>query len=316
MADQRRQSPASTGHSTIAILGAGALGRLWAGCLPAGQTAFVPRPQPSGAWEPTGKPPATYQLQGIDGARRTVSVRWFDPADESPALLLVATKAGDTLTALDSIMPDLDASVPVVLFQNGMGSQQAVAECWPERPILAASTTEGANRPEPDLLVHAGRGKTWIGALTGHGHGCLTPVVTRLATSGLEVQAEADILRRLWQKLVINAGINPFTAILDCPNGDILIHPFYREHIDGLCQEIHQLMDKERMATEAPARIREQIEAVARSTARNTSSMRSDIQRGRTTEIDYINGYIARRGEALGIAVPVNRMLTERVKQL
>ena len=62
--------------------------------------------------------------------------------------------------------------------------------------------------------------------------------------------------------------------------------------------------------------IRERIETVARNTARNTSSMRSDRRRGRPTEIDFINGYMVGRGHALGVDVPTNQMLTNRIKQL
>jgi 2-dehydropantoate 2-reductase len=197
-----------------------------------------------------------------------------------------------------------------------MGCQQAVAERWPQRPILAASSTEGANRPAPGCTVHAGKGETWVGPLTTSATTHLAQVVTALGTSGLTVHAEQDIQRRLWEKLIINAGINAFTAILDCPNGDILTDPFYLEHIDELCDEIAKVMKGDIEEALPSITIRERIETVARKTARNTSSMRSDRRLGRPTEIDFINGYIARRGHELGVDVPTNQMLTNRIKQL
>ena len=293
----------------IAILGAGSLGRLWAASLPAHDVAFVPKP---GAVPTT---PTAYSLIGLDGAQHPVSIPWLSPSD-TPDLLLVMTKAGDTLEALERATSDLPSTTPLVLFQNGLGSQQAVAERWPERPVLAASTTEGANRPSPDQVVHAGVGETWVGALTDAGRPQIDAVVRRLRASGLTIRPENDILRRLWQKLVINAGINPFTAILDCPNGDILSADLFREHIDRLCQEIAKLMAASGLPTSDPTDLRERIEAVARATAGNTSSMRSDMLQGRPTEIDYINGYLVRLGQSLGIATPVNQMLTEQVQQL
>ncbi|WP_286816528.1 ketopantoate reductase family protein [Marinobacter sp. UBA3607] len=292
----------------IAILGAGSMGRLWAATLPAGQVAFVPRP----GQHPE---PVHYRFQPIEGEPLSVTVPWLQPG-QSPDLLLVTTKAGDTLEALTSALPSTPPSTPIVLFQNGLGSQQQVAETWPERPVLAASTTEGANRPQPGLTVHAGRGTTWLGALNPAGQAHVEPVAQQLATSGLAVQPEPDILGRLWQKLVINAGINPFTALLDSPNGEILGQPFYLKWIDPLCQEISQLLDAAGQPSAAPEILRETIEAVARKTAANTSSMRADMLAGRETEIDFINGYLARLGHRYNIAAPVNQMLTERVKQL
>jgi len=307
------ENPPPAGNGCIAILGAGSLGQLWAGYLPVGNVVFIPR-----HGSPTGKhaEALTYRLQQSDGAISTVSVPWLSAGSAPPSLLLATTKAGDTLAALEDQIPNLPPETPIVLFQNGMGSQQAVARRWPHRPILAASTTEGANRPEPGQTVHAGRGQTWVGALTDSGGQHLQSVVEALGSSGLTVQGERDIQQKLWDKLVINAGINAFTAILDCPNGDILSSRLYLEHIDGLCDEIAAVLRAEGRNAPEPAILRQRIEAVARSTAGNTSSMRGDVQRGRTTEIDVINGYICERGQAFGIPVPVNRMLTDRVKRL
>lgn len=307
------EEPQWPGNGIIAILGAGSLGQLWAGHLPAGKVAFVPR---RGSTAGPVAESLDYRLRQFNGPVLSVTVPWLTAATDKPTLLLVTTKAGDTLDALESWLPDLPPDIPIVLFQNGMGSQQAVAEHWPHRPVLAASTTEGANRPEPGYTVHAGRGTTWVGALTDSAKPLLDPVVEALATSGLTVYPEANIHQRLWDKLVINAGINAFTAILNCHNGDILGNRFYLEHIDGLCTEIAAVLKAEGCQPLAAADIRERIEAVARSTATNTSSMLGDRQRGRTTEIDSINGYVARRGRAHGIEVPVNQMLTERVQQL
>jgi 2-dehydropantoate 2-reductase len=266
--------------------------------------------------------------QGFGGALRTaspdfvltptrvyISRSWLHSA-EDVGLLLVTTKAGDTLSALESWLPHIAEDTPVVLFQNGLGSQQTVAERWPDRPILAASTTEGANRPELNVLVHAGTGDTWVGPLTGSASDYTESVVQRLAQSGLRVHAENNIVQRLWQKLVVNAGINGFTALLDCPNGDIMGEPLYQQSIDGLCAEIALLLQADTGQSIAPQTLRERIEAVAKSTASNTSSMRADVNAGRKTEIDFINGYLVQCGQRHGIATPVNQMLVQRVQAL
>ena len=293
----------------IGILGAGSLGRLWGASLPAGSAGYLARP---------GQPlrdNLSYRFRPFNGPESTVRTPFLRAIDE-PELILVTTKAGDTLDAIAGIVDRLPESTPILLFQNGLGSQQAVAGQWPERPILAASTTEGANRPQPDLLVHAGTGDTWVGPMTEPARPCLQGAVALLQASGLAIHPEQDILRRLWQKLIINAGINPYTAILDCPNGGILNAPLYQDTIEDLCQELSVLMEAAGQDRESPAALRQKIEGVALSTAGNTSSMRADVLQGRRTEIDFINGYLMKLGNDLGIETAVNQMLTERVQQL
>jgi len=293
----------------IGILGAGSLGRLWAASLPAGKVAFIARPGESPGAD------LVYRFRPFDGPESTIRIPFLRASDE-PELLLVTTKAGDTVDAIAGIIDRIPQSAPIMLFQNGLGSQQAVAAQWPDRPILAASTTEGANRPEPDLLVHAGTGDTRVGAMTESARPSVGRAVAFLQGTGLAIHPEPDILQRLWQKLIINAGINPYTAILDCPNGKILAASFYQDTIDSLCRELSVLMAAAGQGKETPDSLRQRIERVARSTAGNTSSMRADVLLGRRTEIDFINGYLTRLGKDLGIKTPVNQMLTERVQQL
>ncbi|HCW91800.1 MAG TPA: 2-dehydropantoate 2-reductase [Marinobacter sp.] len=292
----------------IAILGAGSLGRLWAATLPAGQVAFVPRPGQM-------PEPVRYQFHPTEGEAFCLSIPWLQ-SGEAPELLLVTTKAGDTLEALKSALPSMATSTPVALFQNGLGSQHQVAEAWPDRPVLAASTTEGANRPGPRTLVHAGTGQTWIGPLTDSAHLSVPSVVNRLASGGLKVLPETDIMPRLWQKLVINAGINPFTALLNCRNGELPDQPFYRSHIDDVCQEATRIGAALGLETRTGPQLREQVEGVIKTTAGNVSSMLADARQGRPTEIRYINGWLADNGARLGIPTPVNQLLTERVESL
>ncbi|OEY68118.1 hypothetical protein BG841_16055 [Marinobacter sp. X15-166B] len=285
------------------------MGRLWAGYLPAGAAAFVQRPH-------TVPHPIDYQFCDLNGHHRRVTVADARDVTGTPEVLLVMTKAQDTQAAVAAHLPDLPPEVPVVLFQNGMGCQQAIARRWPERPVCAASTTEGAHRPDDQLTVHAGAGHTWVGAMTPTAHQQLSRVIRVLAASTRPVDCEPQILQRLWNKLIINAGINPFTALLDCPNGALPEQDYYRRHIDPLCLELHWLMEAEGLASPGPQQMRAQIETIARATANNSSSMRSDVARKRPTEIDYINGYVWRRGEELGLSLPVNRMLTEQVTAL
>ncbi|EMP56501.1 2-dehydropantoate 2-reductase [Marinobacter santoriniensis NKSG1] len=293
----------------IGVLGAGSLGRLWAALLPGDQIGYLPRPEASLSGQVL-----TYTFESIGGEERPIRLPPTTP--EAISVLLVTTKAGDTFTALQGCISAIPAQTPIVLFQNGLGSQQSVAEAWPSRPILAASTTEGANRPTQERVIHAGLGETWLGPLTGSGSARVGSVIQVLNQTGLVLHAEENILTRLWDKLIVNAGINPFTAILDCPNGDLPESAFFQQHIGDLCREMAILVAADTDRHPSPEALQERIRDVVTKTARNTSSMRADVMRGKPTEIDFINGYLVSLGKKLGIPTPVNQLLTEQVKQL
>lgn len=300
----------------IGILGAGALGCMWAGYLSRHvPTVLLNRPgctdthrhfvlqTPAGQDLPTTIPCSTTRQA------------------DACALLLVATKSADVMPALEDVFsrhPRM-CERPVVLLQNGLASQTEARDRWPRACLLAATTTEGANR-RGDRVIHAGAGTTLIGALTDPARPLISPVCEQLAVSGRALQTCDDILRPLWQKLAINAGINPFTALLNCNNGTLSGHPLFEARIQAVCQETAQVMcatlpgsgNPESCAADLEARVR----SVIRSTAANISSMLQDVRAGRPTEIDAINGYIVQRGQALGISTPTNQWLCASVKGL
>ena len=290
------------------IVGAGALGKLWAARLADANPQFLYRPQ-----QPAGI--TRYHRLDASGRSHHHAIPGSPTANSIPAAVLVTTKAMDAQPALDALFNVLPVQVPVVLFQNGMGSQQAIAATWPERPILAASTTEGANCPDRYTLVQAGRGETWLGGLTDAGKAVAASLATRLHTDDSPVHHAPDIVHRLWQKLAVNAGINPYTAILACCNGDILQAPLFQETIQPLCQELSALMSREGYPT-PPIALEARIRQVAMATASNLSSMRQDAMAGRNTEIDFINGFVVTQSSHHGLAAPVNQMLVTQVKQL
>ncbi|BES71837.1 putative 2-dehydropantoate 2-reductase [Marinobacter nanhaiticus D15-8W] len=292
----------------ILIIGAGAMGRLWAGYLqPCSELFFATRTAQA--------PRIDFVFCDSHGDRHRIDIPVCRNHDLAPDLILLTTKAPDAEAALVSAEQLLHRRRPVILFQNGMGSQQAIAARFSSVPILAASTTEGAYIDAAGELIHAGRGQTWVGALNECAHSHVATAAEQLGRSGLEVSVDKDVEDRLWQKLAINAGINPFTALLDCSNGEILGHDYFEERIGAVCHEVSQLMHAVGR-TAHPEELEARVRDVARRTAANSSSMRQDIRSGRPTEVDMMNGFIARESESLGLPAPVNRALTEAVKAL
>jgi 2-dehydropantoate 2-reductase len=193
-----------------------------------------------------------------------------------------------------------------------MGNEDALAERV-DAPVLAGTTTDGARLVGPGHVEWTGRGTTTVGAWRPADDAeTVGRVVEAFRTAGLDADAATDVRRLLWEKLAVNAAINPVTALARVENGALTTGP------------LADLARTAAVETAAVARAdgadlddataREAVETVARETARNRSSMHRDVARGRRTEIDAINGYVVDRAAATGRSAPVNRTLAALVR--
>ncbi|WP_369602208.1 2-dehydropantoate 2-reductase [Hahella sp. SMD15-11] len=294
----------------ILIAGLGAMGGLWAARLAAAHTLSVLTPA-SDREIRDGHIHLT--LHELSGTTRTVTLPLRHDRESRPDVVLLTCKTWQTHDVLAQLAPILSENVPLVILQNGMGTQDRLSGL--SRPVLAASTTEAAWREERRTLHHAATGTTLIGGLNAAGDACLDTVCGWLSASGLDIRPTEAIRTVLWDKLCVNCGINPFTALLRVRNGEILDSDLYRQSIEPLTRELalaRQLAGTPLSADE----IRTRIESVARRTAGNRSSMLQDVLAGRPTEIDAMNGFVAQFLESRNQNAPVNRLLTDRIHQL
>lgn len=283
------------------VLGAGSLGLLLAARLSAvADVRLLRRP---GRW------PERLRLTLHDGpARHELALAQLaPPLDQVLRRVIVATKAYDALPALRGLGEALAPDAALLLMQNGMGSQQECAQAFPRASVYAASTTEGAYRPGPDTVVHAGRGITRAGRIQGAEHDW----VGLLAQAGFEAEAAEPIDRYLADKLRINALINPLTVMFDCPNGELLERPAARELMRRLGEETDAILAA--AGHRFPDSAYEAAAEVARRTAPNRSSMLQDARAGRRLEIDYINGYLLTLAERHGVAAETQRVVCAQV---
>lgn len=223
--------------------------------------------------------------------------------------LLVTTKAYDSASALESIALRLLPGAQILLLQNGYGHQQEIARRFFAWPVWAGITTSGVRRLSPFQLKLAGQGETRIGPLN--------PAAVQYGTlpdgwQQLEHPVIAtDIERALWQKLAINAAINPLTALLGRPNG-ALLEPQYLPQLTGVCREIEAVASAcGQTLFDTP--LLEQVLKVARDTAENRSSMLEDFSAGRATEIEQITGFLCAEADRQRVATPLNRELLNAV---
>ncbi|KAL9603616.1 MAG: hypothetical protein Q9219_001119 [cf. Caloplaca sp. 3 TL-2023] len=251
--------------------------------------------------------------------------------------LVVCTKANHTVDALQKVAHRLTRESSILFIQNGMGIIEEVNDKVfldaTQRPqYLLGVLSHGVYRIRPFHLVHSGYGTTALTILPRNNKDgdqkfeSSALYLLRTITGTPELAAvgfgPTELLQLQIEKLVINAVINPLTALLGCVNGDLLHHPSISRVIRLLLAEIclvikalPELQGIPNVTTRFHIkRLESQVIGVASRTAANRSSTLQDISEGKPTEIDYINGYFIRRGEELGIQCLLNYMLMHVLK--
>jgi 2-dehydropantoate 2-reductase len=257
-----------------------------------------------------------------EGLRAVTTVRGVTRADTPPLALadvdviLLAVKTYDTVSALQALRGIVRPNVPIVSLQNGIEAvAQITAALGASRPVILAPTTEAAARDAAGVITRAGQGRTTLGWVADRGGDFDLPALIALfRTAGFAAQGASPIEPHVWAKLVVNAAINPITALAGKPNGYILEQPAAAALASALAREAAAVAAAEGIElpfAEAGAYVLE----MARATAGNRSSMLQDVEQKRPLEIDAINGAVVRRGRARGVPTPENARIADEVRR-
>lgn len=232
---------------------------------------------------------------------------------EQPTQIFAAIKAYDVANFLEELkQAPLPAGSSIVLSYNGMLENEN--SIMPER-ALHWVTTHGAYK-HGNEVVHAGFGESWLGwAQVEHASSGRPAELFSVLNNALPLlNWSPAINQRRWQKLAINCLINPFTVIHDCRNGELLQHNI-TEQQHQVAEEICWLAEHQGIQLNADSLV-ESARSVIKNTANNYSSMLMDVRQQRRTEIDYLNGFVARQSAAAGNEAPANEALWRRVVEL
>jgi 2-dehydropantoate 2-reductase len=223
---------------------------------------------------------------------------------------IVLVKSYQTQSAAKMLASCLSDDGIVLTLQNGLDNPRVLAEVLGEERVATGITTAGATLIDPGIVRMGGRG-----AISLKSNRKLEPLISRLSRAGFKVERVIDTESLIWGKLVINAAINPLTALLRVPNGELVSNPSARRIISLVTIETAEVAETLGINLPYPDPVAA-VEAVAQRTATNHSSMFKDVLRGSQTEIDAINGAIVRVGEKSGVSVKYNRLLLLMVRAL
>lgn len=221
---------------------------------------------------------------------------------------LVLVKSWQTERAGNQLAVCLPSNGVALTLQNGMGNREILMRTLGAQRVALGATTAGAYMLGPGKVQVAGEGVISLSI-----HSQLKPLADMLGAAGFIVDTVVDASILLWGKLVINAAINPITALLKTPNGEILEKPTARALMASVAREAAAVAVAKGVSLPYPDPV-VATESITRRTAKNLSSMLQDVLRGAPTEIDAINGAIVEMGEQMGVPTPLNRTLWALVK--
>ncbi|MFW5922498.1 MAG: ketopantoate reductase family protein [Halodesulfurarchaeum sp.] len=292
----------------VAVIGAGAIGS----ALGATLSEIVPVTligHSNQHLEALETAPLTVRRADDTATSVAVNVTTDHAAAEDAELVILAVKSYDTGSAMSDIQPFVEDTA-ILTLQNGLGNIERMRETVPPERVIGGTTTLGAFLPEPGVLRIESAGQTTLGRPWGRTDHLLETVKATFQSAGLETQLDAQIRDRIWEKVLVNVGINPVTALGGVRNGRLRSGPG-RALLVSAIEEAQTVAEAEGFGIDAPV---ERALAVVETTAGNRSSMCRDLESNSRTEIDALNGAIVDRAETHGIAVPVNRTLTDAVK--
>ena len=307
-----------TSNTKVGILGAGAIGQLLFHQLIA--TGYTPYFITRGVNVSQQKLTFTSLEHQVSSspAQLSSSVMLSDSDDklahvlQDTQLIIVCVKAYQVNEAIDSILTRLPKHCHILLLHNGMGPHIQVGKQLSTQGLSVGTTSQGALKLATWHIQQTGCGSSQLGHVSG----------TRLSDELKDLLLNAipqsqwcePILPLLWQKLAINAAINPLTAIDQCRNG-ALVDIHYRPMIEMIISELVEVAKLDGVELDKLV-LTNRVYEVIKLTANNFSSMHQDVANKRPTEVGSINGYIVARARAHHLVCKANEKLYNQITKI
>jgi 2-dehydropantoate 2-reductase len=304
----------SDSFGTVAIVGAGAVGCFYGAMLArAGRrVVLIGRPVHVEAMQRDGLKldmGGHTQVVRVEGATESSAVRGAE-------LVLVAVKSTDTEAASRDLAPHVAASSVVVSLQNGIDNAATLARHLPAT-VLPGVVYVATAMTAPGTVRHFGGGQLIVGAPEPGRQTELRPTLDALArlfeAARVPLTVADDIRVALWDKLLVNCAYNAISALAQAPYAQVAALPAVRDVQDAVVREVIAVAAAEGV-TLLPDGARQAVARIAQGMPGQRSSTAQDLAQRKPSEIDHLNGAIARRAAAHGIPAPVNHALWALVK--
>lgn len=306
----------------IAIIGAGALGSVFGGflALSGHGVTLLGRKWHLNAVERNG-----LRIEGIWGEHLVKNLKLTEDAQSLESkfdLVLITVKAYDTLDAARTAKNLVKSEGLVISLQNGIGNGEILDRVIGSNNSALGRVIFGAEITRPGVVkVSVCADEVEIGPITESYPASRIIAIGNaakiIADSGIPCRYSENVQISLWAKAVYNCALNPLGAILGATYGELADGPHTRRIMDDIIRECIAVAQAKGVSFpwgDAEGYIREFYKRLVPPTRNHRPSMLQDMERGRLTEVDSLNGLIVSYGEQLKIETPVNRLVTSMIK--
>ncbi len=296
----------------ILMVGAGSVGGFFGAQLAKANlpVSFLLRPKTLAAVKQNG-----LTIRSAQGSFTVHPPASSDPRElAKPDLIILSVKAYDLDEVLTQIEPVMTDRTVILTLQNGVDTEDRIVARFHRDCVVGGIAFIYSKIVEPGVIDHYKRGAVSVGELMGHHSARVLAIADLFKQAGIPCQLADDIRRSKWEKMCWNCVFNPLTVLIDDKVAKALDHP-------EMLRVIHQIVG-EIVAVAATVKVplaADMADKVVRWTQEIRdihTSMYDDWKAGRQTEIDYLNGYVAKLGRELGIPTPLNEMLTAVIKTI
>ncbi len=306
----------------VLVVGAGALGSVF-GCLLRDKGHEVGLLEPSSRLDDVRE--LGLRATGLFGEHHCEGFALYASADDAPAdyydLVLIAVKSFHTAAAAKQIAPKVGGNALVISLQNGIGNYEAIAAEVGVHRTLAGRVIFGARmagRAHAEVTVYAE--PVMIGS-PRKGDGALFSRVERIAAAfseaGIPTEATTEITEYIWSKMLYNCSLNPLSALLNVPYGKLLDSDGTRNLMRRIVEEIFAVTRAQGIELfwkQPQDYIDLLFGKLIPDTAAHFASMAQDLQAGRRTEIEALNGAVVKLGEEAGVSCSTNAALSNLIR--
>jgi 2-dehydropantoate 2-reductase len=301
---------------TVAVVGAGAVGCFYGAMLARAGTRVVL----------VGRPVHVEAIARdgllLDMAGQVETLRVEASADLAAArdadLVLFCVKSTDTDAVARELAPLLAPHAAVLSLQNGVENAATIAR-HVRQAVVPAVVYVATAMGGPGVVRHFGRGDLVIGAIDAAARrdpavaALLEALVALFGEAGVKVTISADVMAELWSKLLVNCAYNAISALAQAPYAKLAAQPEIRDVQIAIVREVVALAGAEGIGLQFEPSL-QAMERIATAMPAQFSSTAQDMARRKPSEIDHLNGFVARRGRELGVDVPINQTLHALVK--
>lgn len=296
---------------SIAVVGAGAVGCFFGGMLAiAGHSVtLIGRRHHVQAINQNGLRLEHLNFDLNIPINASVEIKDISEAD----IVLVCVKSSDTKQTAQLMLPYLKSNAIVLSFQNGVDNAEILTtelnrSCYPA-VVYVASAMAGNGH-----VKHFGRGELVIGSLTGSSTS-LESVANLFSHAKIPTEISADIKQALWSKFLVNCTYNAISAIGKINYSKMVSVKDVNDLITGITKEFLLVANKEGVKLSFDDAMTMNLN-ISKTMPNQRSSMFQDLLRGKTTEIESLNGLIVKKGIEFGIPTPLNETIYTLIKVL